>query len=165
MKNPLIYVVIAIVIAFGAFLLFSNNTKQTETSLLETNVQNKKTENFTEKNSQVDTQQPSTSETKDSRYLTYTQAGFEAANDKKRVFFFHASWCPTCKAANQELTENTDKIPSNVIVFKTDYDSEKELKKQYGITYQHTFVSVDKDGKQVKKWNGGAIDELIANIQ
>ena len=51
------------------------------------------------------------------------------------------------------------------MLFKTDYDSEKELKKQYGITYQHTFVYVDKDGKQIKKWSGGAIDDLIANTK
>lgn len=52
-----------------------------------------------------------------------------------------------------------------MLLFKTDYDTEKALKQKYGITYQHTFVYVDKDGKQIKKWNGGAIDALIANTQ
>ena len=40
-----------------------------------------------------------------------------------------------------------------------------DLAKKYGITYQHTFVQIDSQGKEVTKWNGGQTDELAANIK
>lgn len=97
------------------------------------------------------------------KYVDYSKSSFDQISDKKRVYFFHAKWCPTCKVANEEFMQNVDKIPSEVSLFKTDYDGEKELKAQYGITYQHTFVYVDSQGKEIKKWNGGGIAELISN--
>ncbi len=97
----------------------------------------------------------------------YTQypGNFYSSKSQKRVLFFHASWCPTCKIANAEFESRTSEIPEDVIVFKTDYDSESELKAKYGITYQHTFVLVDSDGNEIKKWNGGGIAELMANTK
>lgn len=97
-----------------------------------------------------------------SHYVPYTQAAFDAAKGMQRVLFFHATWCPMCKAANADLMKNLAQIPGDVIVFKTDYDKEVALKKQYGITYQHTFVLVDAQGKAMKKWSGGATKEIIA---
>lgn len=102
---------------------------------------------------------------KESRYVEYTKTAFDAAKGKKRVYFFHASWCPTCKAANTEITGNLDGIPEDVVLFKTDYDTNSALKKQYSITYQHTFVLVDDMGKELKKWNGGGLAELSANTK
>ncbi|MFA5136193.1 MAG: thioredoxin domain-containing protein [Patescibacteria group bacterium] len=98
------------------------------------------------------------------RYTDYTAASFNQVSDKKRVLFFHAKWCPTCKIANEEFIQNSDKIPADVILFKTDYDMENDLKSKYDITYQHTFVYVDIQGKEIIKWNGGGIAELISNI-
>lgn len=83
----------------------------------------------------------------------------------KVVLFFWAAWCPYCKEANADFTANTGQIPAGVTVLKTNYDTEKELKTKYGITYQHTFVQVDAKGNQVTKWSGGGIKELIANIK
>lgn len=99
------------------------------------------------------------------RYADYSPQAFEESNDKKRVYFFHASWCPTCKVANEEFSSNPDGIPEDIVLFKTDYDTENDLKKRYGITYQHTFVQVDENGNEVAKWNGGGISELIANVR
>lgn len=98
-----------------------------------------------------------------SGYIAYDSTEFQKQADKKRVLFFHAKWCPTCKVADKEFTENSDKIPSDIILFKTDYDTEKDLIALYGITYQHTFVYVDSQGNQFKKWNGGGVAELLEN--
>lgn len=95
-------------------------------------------------------------------YQPYTKAAFDAAKGTQRVLFFHATWCPTCKAANTDLTSNMAKLPAGVTVFKTDYDKETALKKQYAVTYQHTFVLVDAKGKALKKWSGGGLKELMA---
>lgn len=100
-----------------------------------------------------------------SRYIAYSQASYDDNADKKRVLYFYAVWCPTCKIANEEFNNNLDKIPEDVILLKTDYDSETALKKKYNITYQHTFVLVDEAGNEITKWNGGGIDELVDNAR
>src|SRR3990167_6169147 len=78
----------------------------------------------------------------------------------KVVLFFHAPWCPFCKAANAEFISRANEIPAGVTVLKTNYDSNTELKQKYGVTYQHTFVQIDNNENQVSKWNGGDIDNL-----
>ncbi len=115
---------------------------------------------------------PTYSETQDmvmgnteTRYVDYTPEAFAAVSGRRRVYFFHASWCPTCKAANTMLMENQSAIPEDVVVFKTDYDTNDELKKKYNVTYQHTFVQVDDQGNEVTKWNGGDVNQLIRNIR
>ena len=96
-------------------------------------------------------------------YLTYSPERFEEASQFKRVYFFHASWCPTCRSANREFEAQIDRIPADVVLFKTDYDDSDELKRRFGVTYQHTFVLVDESGESVSIWNGGDIARLIEN--
>lgn len=96
-------------------------------------------------------------------YQVYTRAAFDAAKGSQRVLFFHATWCPNCKGADADITKNLAKLPAGVTIFKTDYDKEAALKKQYGITYQHSFVLVDAQGKALKKWAGGGLKEIMAN--
>ncbi len=95
------------------------------------------------------------------RYVAYSDERFAAAADSVRVYFFHASWCPTCIAADRQFTQRAAEVPMGVIVFKIDYDTAADLKKEFGITYQHTFVVVDRAGKLVRKWNGGDIAALV----
>lgn len=98
-------------------------------------------------------------------YELYTQAAFDAAKDQQRVLFFAASWCPNCQAANADINAKLSQIPANLVIFKTDYDKEVALKKKYGITYQHTFVLVDAEGKAVKKWAGGGLKQIVAKTE
>jgi thioredoxin 1 len=109
-----------------------------------------------------DTMKPADSMMAKGVYQTYTKAAFDAAKGKQRVLFFSATWC---KAANADITSNIAKIPAGAVVFKTDYDSEVALKRQYGVTYQHTFVLVDASGKALKKWAGGGAAEIVANLK
>ena len=106
-----------------------------------------------------------------SRYVEYSKTVLDQSADKRRVLYFYATWCPSCKAANEDFTANPNKIPEDVVVIRTNYNDpdtdleEKDLAKKYGITYQHTFVQIDGQGKQITKWNGGDTDELVANIK
>lgn len=68
------------------------------------------------------------------------------------VYFFHAPWCPSCRATEESLT--TDGVPTGLTLVKVDYDSETDLRRQYGVTQQHTFVQVDADGGELAKWTG-----------
>ncbi len=90
--------------------------------------------------------------------LAYAKAGGTA------VLFFHAPWCPTCRAANKSLADSI--IPDGLLVLKIDYDSSLELKKKYGVTSQHTFVQVDAEGNMIKKWLGSTtVTEIAAQVK
>ena len=87
----------------------------------------------------------------------YTMYNASAVSDalaagRNVILFFHAPWCPTCKAADANFLKET--APANTVVFKTDYDSNTDLRKKYGVTYQHTFVSLNADGSLKKKMSG-----------
>jgi thiol-disulfide isomerase/thioredoxin len=94
-------------------------------------------------------------------YLDYDEESFEEAKDKKRVLFFYANWCPTCRPVDKEINEKVQQIPEDTVVFKVDYDTEDELKEKYVITYQHTFVYVDETGAEISKWNGGDFGDIL----
>lgn len=108
---------------------------------------------------------PVPGQTARNRYLIFSESAFESAKGKKRVYFFFAPWCPTCVPADGEFAANSGQIPEDVVLFRVDYDTATELKKRYGITYQHTFVLVDDYGNEIKKWNGGTMEALTANTQ
>ncbi len=99
-------------------------------------------------------------------YVAYSAEKIAMAETGDVVLFFHASWCPSCKALNGDIEKNVSAIPAGVTILKTDYDKEVELKKKYGVTTQHTLVQVDKDGNLIKKWSGGSkLENLLSQIQ
>ncbi len=151
MKNPKVILTIVAVIAvvgFGAYTLSQNFS--TSDSMMQ------KTDDKT---------------MADSRYVEYSKTALEKAAANRRVLFFYASWCPTCRPADANFKENISKIPEDVTVIRVNYNDpetnqeEKDLAKKYGITYQHTFVQIDDKGKEVTKWNGGQINDLLSNIK
>ena len=85
-----------------------------------------------------------------------TQAEYEsqmaAREGTKVVYFFHADWCPSCRATDAAVA--ADGVPDGLTVVKVDYDTETDLRKEYGVTQQHTFVQVDPDGGELAKWTG-----------
>ena len=82
------------------------------------------------------------------------------------VLFFRASWCPTCRAVDTDIKANLSKIPSDLTILDVNYDDSTALKQKYSVTYQHTFVQVDKDGNQIKKWSGSpTLSTLVAEIK
>lgn len=104
------------------------------------------------------------------RYIPFSSSTLNKFANSRRVLFFYADWCPTCKVANEEFLQKTELIPTDVTLIRVNYNDsqtdqeEKDLAKKYGITYQHTFVQIDAQGNTRTVWNGGEIDELLANI-
>jgi thiol-disulfide isomerase/thioredoxin len=86
-------------------------------------------------------------------------ATFHGAGDV--VLFFNASWCPTCKATVQSL--DADGVPPGLTVVSVDYDAATDLRRQYGVTVQHTFVQVDEQGNPLAKFTGAPSGEAIAS--
>jgi thiol-disulfide isomerase/thioredoxin len=95
---------------------------------------------------------------------TYKESNGTPVAGMKNLLFFHASWCPTCRAADANIKANLLSIPPGLTIHQVDYDTSTDLKKKYGVTYQHTFVQVDESGTMIKKWSGGGLDEIKANI-
>jgi thioredoxin 1 len=82
------------------------------------------------------------------------------------VLFFRASWCPTCRAVDADIKANLGKIPPSLTILDVNYDNSSDLKKKYGVTYQHTFVQVDKDGNLIKKWSGSpTLASLVSEVK
>ena len=85
-------------------------------------------------------------------------AKYHAAGDV--VLFFNASWCPTCQATVKNL--DADGTPAGLTVVSVDFDNADDLRQQYGVTVQHTFVQVDESGTELAKFTGSASGEEIA---
>ncbi len=99
-------------------------------------------------------------------YEAYSIEKLARAETGDVVLFFHASWCPSCRGLNGDIEKNISSIPAGVSILKLDYDKEKDLKKKYGVTYQHTLVQVDKDGNLIKKWSGSpTLTKLVSEIK
>jgi thiol-disulfide isomerase/thioredoxin len=97
------------------------------------------------------------------KYVEYTES--EVANAAGNiVLFFHATWCPSCVSADKKIS--SEEIPSDLVVLKTDYDSNTDLRKKYGVTSQHTFVQVDSEGNLIKKWVWGRdVEDITERLQ
>lgn len=79
---------------------------------------------------------------------------------KQYALFFHADWCPTCRAADEEIKANLDDFSSSVAIFKADYDSELDLRKEYGVTSQHTLVHIDALGEVTEVVAGFSLEDI-----
>lgn len=99
-------------------------------------------------------------------YEAYAPDKVARAKTGDVILFFHASWCPSCHALNASIERSVMAIPEGVSILKVNYDKETELKQKYGVTYQHTLVQVDENGKMIKKWSGSPdLDSLLSQIQ
>ena len=77
------------------------------------------------------------------------------------VYFFHADWCPSCRATEASVAEAG--VPDGLTLVKVDFDTATDLRQEYGVTTQHTFVQVDGSGKALGTWTGsGTGEEILA---
>lgn len=84
------------------------------------------------------------------------------ASGQKVALFFHATWCPTCKALEKNINSEISSIPTDTLIVKVDYDTSTEMKKKYGVTSQHTTVLIDKDMNLISKKLGARnINEVL----
>lgn len=80
-------------------------------------------------------------------YVEYSPTA--VADAEGRVFlFFHAPWCPQCVSMEGDI--KSEGAPSGVTIVKVDYDSNQDLRAEYGVTQQTTFVEVDSSGEKLQ---------------
>lgn len=157
-KNSQTYLVVLLVtVSLLSYLFFTKK------------VNSPSEENISQSPQTSQTITPTDTDTK-SDYQDFNPQDFEQNRSKRRVLFFYANWCTTCRPVNADFLKNQDQIPDDVIVFRVNYKdsdtdkSEKELAEKYKIIYQHTFVQVNQQGDEIKKWNGGNLSDLIKNV-
>lgn len=103
---------------------------------------------------------------KSGTYEAYAPEKIAKAETGKVVLFFHASWCPTCRALDGDIKAHLSAIPENVTILDIDYDKSDALKQKYKVTTQHTLVEVDAKGNQIKQWKGSpTLATLVGEIQ
>lgn len=83
-------------------------------------------------------------------YTDYDEAKL-ASTDGKKVLFFHAPWCWQCRSIEAGIT-TPGSIPSDVTIFKVDYDSNQALRKKYDVRLQTTFIVLDDQNESEKKY-------------
>jgi thioredoxin 1 len=96
----------------------------------------------------------------------FNQAQFDSmrASGKPVALVFHADWCPTCRAQAPVLKDllQTPALKP-VTLYVADFDTEKALKKSFGVTQQSTIV-VFKDGKEVARSTGDTQRDSLAAL-
>lgn len=93
--------------------------------------------------------------------LSEYQASKNSYSESKVVLFFNATWCSTCEKARSNIEADLSAIPADLAIVLVDFDSETDLKRQYGVTVQHTFVQIDVDGNELAKWSGSLTPQEI----
>ncbi len=99
-------------------------------------------------------------------YTEYSEELLANAESGTVLLFFHAGWCPSCRALDKDISRNLDNLPEDMTILKLNYDTETELKKKYGVTRQHTLVQVDADGNMIKTLSGlsNTLDQVLSKI-
>lgn len=99
-------------------------------------------------------------------YEAYAPEKIARAANGNVVLFFHAAWCPTCRALEADINSNRSSIPDGVTILKTDFDTQTALRQKYGVTVQHTLVQVDAQGNMIAKWSGSpSLLSVLGRIQ
>lgn len=166
MKKVLVIGAVVLVVVIAGYFFYNSPSKNSKTALNTQQVSN------TQQESQSLPQAEHVNDDQEQvKYVTFSDGVIEENAGKRRVLYFYASWCPTCRPADQSFHDNEAQIPEDVTLIRVNYndpetdEQEKALAKKYGITYQHTFVQVDENGQQISIWNGGQIEELLSNLK
>lgn len=172
--NKTIYIASALIVIFLGYYLYTSNSDQTMSkdkdyvmspAPASTDQQMKQEEKMME-----ESPDDSMMMKKSSGYVPFEDGVLDAYSSSRRILFFYASWCPTCRPVDAELTKRVAEIPEGVVVIRVNYNdpetdsSEKDLATKYGVTYQHTLVELSSDGKKVQSWNGGSVDMLLEKL-
>lgn len=82
--------------------------------------------------------------------------------DSTVVLFFHADWCHSCQETDASLA--ADGVPAGLTIVVVGYDERTDLRQEYGVTVQHTFVKVDPESAERQDiWTGTITGADIAD--
>lgn len=163
MGNQKVLFIVLAVLGVGVIGFFTlSNNKQTVTQIQPTVTEEKAAVKS------IVTENANSNNEFSKRFIAYSDENLQKASANGRaVVFFHAGWCQLCSEAEADLKSNWERVPQDVTILKTDYDSSKQLKTKYGVVSQDTWVQVDGSGRELAKWNSGGrgLASLLANVR
>lgn len=175
-KNIVIGIIVVIFLVGGGFFLMNQQSqnaameqekmmmqqkKNKDATMMKEKVTNKNDAMTGEKKEMMSSYTGTVIAGKATPYIEFNKADYDQALQSGKIIFleFYANWCPICRAQAPKLVEGFDALTNdNVVGFRVNYnddqtdDAEKQLAKDFGVTYQHTHVIL-KDGKVVSKSN------------
>jgi thiol-disulfide isomerase/thioredoxin len=95
-------------------------------------------------------------------FKPYTPEAFKAAMGagKTTLVFFHAPWCPVCKAQEPKVKAHLNGDHKDVVAFKVDYDSNMALREALKVDKQSTLI-LYQGMKEVARLSYKSDDESI----
>ena len=98
-------------------------------------------------------------------YQPLSLAAYQQAKAAGRpvLLYFYANWCPRCapqEPVNVELLQSAEVSPWGIAGFRINYNDsdtdadERALAREFGVNYQHTFVTLNRAGQVVWKATG-----------
>ena len=102
-------------------------------------------------------------------FAPFTKAAFNAAADdgKLTLVFFHAPWCPVCKAQEPKVLAHLNGDAKDVVALKVDYDSNLDLRKEMHVEKQSTLIlyrGMKEIARLSYKSDDASIDELFSHV-
>jgi thiol-disulfide isomerase/thioredoxin len=100
--------------------------------------------------------------------IPFSQEAFEAAQKagKPILVEIHADWCPTCKVQAPIVSELRDDPKfKDMVVFRVDYDGQRDIVKRFGARTQSTLIAfkgTSETGRSVGDTNKASIQSLLA---
>lgn len=99
-------------------------------------------------------------------FAPFTKDAFKSASEsgKTTLVFFHAPWCPVCKAQEPKVLAHLNGDAKDVVALKVDYDTNWDLRKEMNVDKQSTLI-LYKGSKEIArlsyKSDDMSIDELF----
>lgn len=95
----------------------------------------------------------------------YTPEAFKAAmaEGKTTLLFFHAPWCPVCRAQEPKVQAHLNGDHKDVVAFKVDYDSNPALRRELKVDKQSTLI-LYRGMKEVARLSYKSDDQSIAQF-
>lgn len=148
--TPIVIGVVVLILGVG--YLVTNNTKEPAAVTQETagetvsETEAVGTEETTPADETATAEVNTTADAAPGLYTTYDAEKIAQSDAEHILLFFHATWCPSCKALDADIVANAGSIPAGVEIYKVDYDTSTDLKRQYGVTTQHSIIEVAATG-------------------
>lgn len=177
-KNYLVYAVITLVAIGGIGFLVTNETSTTGSSATNDSVDARNqlapedttpvSQNLTADEmaaNATEAESPAATKTAGT-YQDYDPALVAASTADTIVLFFHATWCPSCRALHNDITNNVAAIPPGVEIYRADFDIHTELRRQNNVTLQHSVMTIDTDGIAISNITHPLnLSALLASLQ
>jgi len=101
--------------------------------------------------------------------INYSPEAVQTALDaqKRPVLFFQASWCSTCYLIEKNFQEHAEEIPSDVVMFRVNMDTNKELNATYNVVAPDEFVQINAQKDEISHWKSSeqAVKELLRHLK